>query len=401
MSLPTFSRAQLLFPGAASWERWAVVPGRDPELLERPETGESEGFRSGEGLCLLALPGLVVESVPFVTSAPDPQSLFSSAHHFLEQRQVGGDPDEAGVQIVAGRPPRSLARIDVPLQYAPKKPFEGINADVVVAAPALMALEPRSLALWTEFGETVAAFERNGHCAYYSIISGGSIEEIAARLRETILRLQGQGVIESVSSIQVWNDLDASRLEEILSIRTVPGERPAPARFSGTSILRPVWFREEELARNAEKKRRRGTPWSTVGGAVALGVLAALFSLTDMQHRREANRIAEIAPDAARVRNFQARWAELARAVDRDAFVLEIWRKVLSVPASSSVSLHRMEITREGVSLFGETESASEAFRFMDELARHSALSAFVWDFPVPEIREDGRAVFHLHGSAG
>lgn len=412
---------QILFPGPAGWELWFAKEG-EAELLS---SGSGEEFLdfdpSLRGTRVLAQPTARLVALLFSSHATDAQSFVESAQLHAEKEGQAIDHEGIMVEAVLGVPPKTIARIDAPLTKFNQSGRTGSLPDLIVPAATTLPLARNSVAIWCELGTLLIAFERHGRVIYYDKLSGpgpGIVDEV----HRLALQLEGSHLIEKPETLLIWEELPLvtfheghpegipletlgpfaelfrHRFEEKLQVRVEVAPRPAPLRVAGGHTLRPLWFRERQVERNAEiRKRRRVVVASIVLGIV--GFVASVIFLTHyFQVRELQSQISAIRPRVDRIEAIRARWTEVATGVDPDASLLETWMNLFNLPGIASIKVEKLNISRTEISITGNAAGTSQVLGFIEELTSGEPFTGYTWEYPPPQVNAGGVATFEIKG---
>lgn len=385
---------QIWFPGPACWELWVSEKGHVEKRAERAP-GETLDFDPrANGTRVLALPTSHQVAFPFLSNAMDFTSLQQTAQLHIERQGPGFDADGIMVEPVTGDPPKTIARIDSPLQKANNE-FDCDLPELIVPAPAIVPLKRNSASIWQELGDTVVAFERNGKTIFYDKLSGG--ESIVDELNRLQFQLMTEGLILETERLSVWDERYLRPFENHELFFGLDS-RPAPFLQSLNYSMKPLWFREETARKEALLRKKRVSLLVTLG-VCALAVSGFLLLVINvLAVNKLKGELAVLEPEANRVTAIQSRWAEVETAVDPEKSYLETWRNLFSLQGIRGVEISKIDIGREGIELQGSSGSAKLALKFIEDVTGNTDLATYNWEYNPPEIDRDGAAKFELKG---
>ena len=135
-------------------------------------------------------------------------------------------------------------------------------------------------------------------------------------------------------------------------------------------------------------------------GVIGL-IISAVLGWFSWQRNALRDEVASLRPKAAQVEAMSERWASVAPAVDKEAFVLETLLAIQSLPAAQTISLDKFEIREERISIEGTATSATRALRFLDALSGTENFAEYEWTFPQPtfDAGSTTAAKFEIEGT--
>ncbi|MDF1816136.1 MAG: hypothetical protein P1V20_28300 [Verrucomicrobiales bacterium] len=388
---------QIWFPGPDGWELWLIENGGVGMIKRRSVGQELEFEPSAKSLRVLALPATHTVAFPFVSNALDGEDLAQTARMYVERQGSGFDAAGVMLEPVFGEPPGTVVRVDAPLVKRNQECGCNLVPHIVVPAATLLPLPAKSVAVWRELGNFVAAFERDGKTMFYDLLTEKG-PSVMAELDRIEFQLMSDGLIASPERLVVWSAELDSCFAGGYSKLVIPTERPAPRLLHTGNTLRPQWYRAE-AERVADSKKRKRRKWFVSTG-VGFAVVLLLISLMVNQFRvKEMEReIDKLAPVVERVKAMKSKWSEVATGVDPDASCLEVWMNVFSLPGIGVVQIDRFGISRDKIEITGTAKSASHALQFIDEIMTKQDLSGYQWVNQPPGIKKDGSAKFEIQG---
>jgi hypothetical protein len=388
---------QILFPGPLNWELWLVRNGESSLL----STGVAEGVLDFDPslrvLRVLAQPTTFQVAMPFVSSAMDSATLVQSAQLHVEKQGHGFDDLGIMVETIYGSPPRTVARIDAPYAKLNRSGVAISTPDVIVPAATTMPLRKNSIAIWNELGNAVVAFERDGAVIYYDKL-GGAVGDFPDEIHRMIMQLEGGRLINPPELLCIWGDNPGWKFDDKFHIATSCEPRPSPTCVTGVSTLRPLWYREDELRRrvNGRKKRR------LLASALILGLCVfatSVYLLTRLIQVSDLNRQIELlTPEVARIESIRSRWNEVAPGIDPDSSILETWMHIFNLKSISGIKIENLSINGSEIVILGNSTVASLALEFIEELVSSDTFNAYHWEYSPPEMSSGGYARFEIKG---
>lgn len=404
MSKLSADRYQVWVPGKLAWELWSVNRKKQTaKLIHSVDEAADLKFKVGAGFRVLALPTTQTSAVSFYSSALNEKRLEDGAQVFLKQNQHECDIDGIGMQPIAGLPPRTLTRIDIPQQGLDGVYPEKLRPDLVVPATSLFKMPRRGIAIWNEMGRVVAAFEKNGLTQHYLSSDGVEKEEVDDFVTEVIeqaQKLTDERKIDPVGRVSLWNfriDRSLKELGEKVEVK-FSEERPEPLNLRSSIGMRPLKIREIDHEITTKRKLRNQRIALTLTSILLILVSTAIFVFTHLQKQDQIAEIDGLTEQSVAVRGMKSMWEEIAPAVDRNESILETWRKLVLTTGSDQVDVKQLAIAQHGVIMYCQAASKQSAMEYVDAIAGHDFLSKYAWDYTTPEIRADGSALFEIKG---
>ncbi len=409
----------VLFPGENAWELWRGRVGEPLDLHHRFETSDRAAFQNGskqskqDGATARRIVGLPVHSVvalPMWVTVPgeSENEVRQAAELQLERAGLRARNESRGVDfsLIEKEASRSLILAQGLTDQTPRLAEQSQLATDHVAAPFLLPLPPNHLTIWRELGRLVAAITRQGRVVFFDALSAPDLDNAAIQeIHRMAAQLSLLDMLNTVEGIMLWTpEGDAQSIADATGLGVDRADRPGPVYTEGlSSQLEP---RSARVARQRAGQRNRARKIARlVGigiGAVTL-IICAVLGWCTWQRNILRNEVAKLRPRAAQVEAMSERWASVASAVDKDAFVLETLLAIQSLPAAQSVSLDKFELREAGISIEGTAASATQALRFLDALSGADAFTDYQWTFPQPTFDGDSaaEAKFEIEGTRG
>lgn len=397
------STQDLLFPGAASWERWAGPVGESGVKAADFTAGMVVGYgRESQGR-LLALPMGHLWVLPAWLQGEQAHLRDMAVLH-LERLGVHVTDPANGLQI------RSIATRDgahlvcmVALKDSGIPTMEkGKLPDEVVLSADCLPLPNNTMVIYRELGRLVLAITHQSQLIYASPLSSRDLDAHAlGEVNQLCLQLGFQGVLAQVHNIVLWLDGEGD-LEEVRRVTGLTAVRlPCPAPIIPALGRSPLIPAELLVSRQQLASAARVRVWALMAGfatAAAVATLAVLISLATQDRDLLRERVAELTPQASQVLDQKRRWDEAAPAVDPTLFPMQVLLDCMVPAASSEVSMTHFEWTPEQLLLRGRMPSPSLALQYAKEVTEVKGLAHYQWETPAPTIASDNSATFEVKG---
>jgi hypothetical protein len=104
-------------------------------------------------------------------------------------------------------------------------------------------------------------------------------------------------------------------------------------------------------------------------------------------------------PKVAFIKQTEARWKELAPAIDPRFYPIEVLLHLFESLPSQDVRITKFEQSARQISVDGEANSAALAYQFADKAKKNAGLQAWQFELPnPPRILQNEHAQFRLEG---
>lgn len=393
--------AELLLPARDSWESWTGTESGACEYRSAHEAYAAKFGREAQRR-ILALPASHVWVLPAWLKG-ETHHLNDMARLHLERLGVNPPGDGEAVQVhrLDHKDGAHLVSI-IALKELPTPlgDFTRLPTDVVLHA-ACRAMPKNTVVIFRELGKLVISITGANGIVYCSPLSAKRLDERAlSELNNVCMQLSFQGVLAPLNAIVLWTDEgDLGMIQRITGIPASREDMPSPTLPGrGVSKLMPADLGlEKQRLESRSKMRLMGLS----AGAILAAGIAAITVFTSMALRERnmlREKVAAVAPKAARVLDHRQSWEEAAPAVDPERFLTETLLRIMEPPSSSEVTLTHFESTPDRVILRGRTESPAMALDYAREIQDVESLADYAWETPAPVIASDNSATFELKG---
>jgi hypothetical protein len=393
----------LLFPGAASWERWTGPVGDSGTKAADFAPGAVTAYGRDAQSRLLALPLSHVWVLPAWLQGEEGHLRDMAVLH-LERLGVHVSDGVNGLQVrrIAARDGAHLVCLIALKDVGIPTLEKGKLPDEVVLSADCLPLPNNTMVIYRELGRLVLAITHEAQLIYASPLSSRELDGHAlGEVNHLCLQLGFQGVLAQVQNIVLWLDGEGD-LEEVRRITGLTAVRlPCPAPIIpalGRSTLLPA---ELLVSRHQIARASRIRLFALMAGfavAAAVATLAVLISLATQDRDLLRERVAELTPQASQVLDQKRRWEEAAPAVDPTHFPMQVLLDCMVPAAASEVSMTHFEWTPEQLLMRGRMPSPSLALQYAKEVTEVKGLSHYKWETPAPTIASDNSATFEVKG---
>ena len=400
------TNTQIILPGANAWELWQI----EDASLKRSQTFENEESsvavqfnESASQERVYGIPSTKLTTIPLWIQVPEAETATAIGIQ-LEVKGIKptGGSNWNDYRIARKEDSRRLAVISV---------LDGSQSSLAPSSATPTAMRPASdflpfdankATLYKELGVLTIAVTRDSEIVYQAPLITQSPDADAAReIVQIILQLQFDGVIENISGLDLWiDDVDATPFVSGTGLQVKSVKRPDPVLPSSAPLAleTPDITEKKSAAQSSSRIRKIAL---IAGSSIAALVFALVLTNTLINWKRDAllEEIAELTPRASSVSSDIDRWNELAPAVDRDQFPLEILHRLGQIPSVRGVSLTSFEASPGKIEISGRASATGAALKFGGDVSRGAYLPEYRWNFPDPQIAADDSATFTLTGT--
>ncbi len=261
------------------------------------------------------------------------------------------------------------------------------------------AAEGRALLIYPEGEKLVSAISENGKISLTRTMRAQEPEQLQRDLPQLALSAELQGISSSFPSVL----LDESCLPLRETVEWIFAQKPeligaetppAPVKLN----LVPESWKAQRLAlvRRAQWRRRL-----LIAGSIyaAIFLLFALYVL--IIHWQVGRLEKSIARNAAKVdfiKSTEAKWKELAPAIDPHYYPVEVLFHLFKSLPNPDVQITVYDQTARSISVQGEAPTAALAYQFAEQVKKDPDLRSFAFDLGPPRILPNGHAQFRLEG---
>jgi hypothetical protein len=391
--------SSVLLPGATraeAWEWWGLE-GKPSCLRTCAAPGD---LVSTQGTTL-ALPVAQVFCLPLWLNETDPARLTDMIRLQLEMRGLSPRGVVFDWAVVARESARTLVVVGVlPAQLPPE--LEAENYERFDLSARYFPLPENALTLWREQDRLVLAVTRGRALVYFQALAEATI---SARMVHDLICIRAtlamQEVTATLGGIALWYAATPAELAEFkaLALPVKVTERPAVQPPSQAWKLVPAAVAEA-------RKKRESRRWQKQALLIAAGVYLLFALVLDarfllLQHRVSQLRgwQAEHAQALALVRETEGAWKELAPAVDRDVYPLEVLNQVAQSIPRDQLHLTLFEFEHDHLLIKGEAKNVADAFQFIDLLKKDPHFQGYGLEMGQPHLLPNDLAQFQIDGT--
>lgn len=259
------------------------------------------------------------------------------------------------------------------------------------------------LCLWPEDGQTVLAICEGGKLGYAQVMPETDPTAVAQELPGLLLRAEMEGVPTSFDRIRIelgsggLRDLVADLLAKPVDMFSFDAPLPAPS----TNLVPSSWMDEmRKIERTGQLKNQLQTA-AMVYLLIVAGAFLYLAWLKNKVRKIEAE-IARTQPLVEFQTNMQAKWQQVAPAVDYRKYAVDVLN-TLAQTRNGLVMFTAFEYDpnppNNGFKLDLEAESSAKAYDFTDPLVKDPNLSMFNLTIGTPaNIGDSSRVKLTISG---
>ena len=257
----------------------------------------------------------------------------------------------------------------------------------------------RALFIYPEGEKLVSAISENGKISFARTLSTREPAQLQRDLPQMALSAELQGINSSFGSVLLSEDCLPLRdtVETIFTQRPEMIGAEAPPAPVHLNLVPESWKAQRlALVKQAQWRRRA----LLAGGAyAAIFLLFALYVLIiHFQVGRVKKAIARDADKVDFVKTTEARWKELAPAIEPQFYPVEVLFHLSQSLPTPEVQITVYDQTARSLSVQGEAPNASLAYQFADKVKGNAALKIFNFELGPPRILPNGHAQFRLEG---
>ncbi len=257
----------------------------------------------------------------------------------------------------------------------------------------------RALFIYPEGEKLVSAISENGKISFARTLGAREPAQLQRDLPQMALSAELQGINSSFGNVLLSEDCLPLR-DTIEGIFTQRPEMigteapPAPVHLN----LVPESWKAQRLALVRQAQWRKRALWAGAAYA-ALFILFALYVLIiHFQVGRVKKAIARDADKVDFVKTTEARWKELAPAIEPQFYPVEVLFQLFQSLPTPDVQITVYDQTARSLSVQGEAPNAALAFQFAEKVKANADLKAYNFELGPPRILPNGHAQFRLEG---
>lgn len=269
----------------------------------------------------------------------------------------------------------------------------------------LLPLPSEGMALWKELGRYVVAFTIRNELLHLAVLSSRILDADAAmEVRDLYQALLAHEFPVSARTVEVWSHCEADFVPQMACVFDDAvfnkQSRPDPVLRAEPSGLLPM---QVAVMRQATRVQQRKVMMMAAAAMVYLCFFGAWWMSLQWRGSQLLKKSAEITrlqPEIESVREAQANWLDMEAAIDPNLYPVEIFHQIVSLLPDEGIRLKEFQMDNGKLIVGGEATTVNHALGFKDKLAACKPLQRYVWNFPVPRIRdEDNRAEFRAVGT--
>jgi hypothetical protein len=246
----------------------------------------------------------------------------------------------------------------------------------------------------------VCAISEEGKLTFTRSLNGAGASQLRRDLPQLTLTAELQGIDTNFSNVLLdeslydWRDT----LEDVFGARADFVAVEAPPAHTKLNLLPESWKQRRGQLRNQRQWRNR-LIWAGAAYVAAIALLAVYLVVLRFRAQQLDRAIKRDAPKVAFIKQTEARWKDLAPAIDPRFFPVEVLLHVFESLPSPDVRITKFEQSARQISLDGEANSAALAYQFADKVKKNGGLQGWQFDLPnPPRILQNEHAQFRLEG---
>jgi type II secretory pathway component PulL len=256
------------------------------------------------------------------------------------------------------------------------------------------------LCLWPEDGQAIVAFCEHGKLGYAQILPSTDPTEVTKELSGVLLRAEMEGVPTDFQRIRIEQGCGGLRdhLAELLKKPVEVFSFDAPLPEPATNLVPGSWIAEMRRLESSGRLKGRLQIAAIMYLLLVAGSFLYLAWLKSRVQKLDAQ-IAETRPLVEFQTSRQAKWQDLAPALDPSRYMIEILNALFSNRPNSEVKFTAFEFKPKEFKVEVEAPNSSLWTEFTEKLRKDPALANFKIESPAPKFLADNISVqFTVYG---
>ena len=259
------------------------------------------------------------------------------------------------------------------------------------------------LLIYQEEEKQILAIYSKGKLAFVQILPGLPVGELMSEIPAILFGAELDGVSTDFSTVCLDRGLAEMEapLKELLSlpVKLVSTILDAESfKFAGDQEgdLLPESFLRERQQQNQTARIKSNLATAAI---VYLLLLAMGFGyLIFLQHRvnKIDAQIAALQPDLAFVQSRMARWNQLAPAIDRNRFAVELLSQACASLPSDAIRIQTFEAGKDHFFVEGEAPTAALAVEYGQQMEKNAAFQDYKFEIKPPTILANEHAQLRI-----
>jgi hypothetical protein len=256
------------------------------------------------------------------------------------------------------------------------------------------------LCIWPEDGQTVVAICERGKLGYAQILPMTDPTEVTTELPGVLLRAEMEGVPTDFQQVRIeqgcggLRDQLAELLRKPVEVFSFDTSLPEPSN----NLVPSTWLAEMNRLESAGRLKGRLQLAAILYLLLVAGAFLYLAWLKSRVQKLDA-KIAETRPLVEFQTSRQAKWQDLAPALEPGRYTVEILDILFKNRPSSDVKFTKFEFSPKEFKVEVEAPNSQAWTEFTERLRKDPALGSFKIDSPTPKFLADNIAVqFVVYG---
>lgn len=250
------------------------------------------------------------------------------------------------------------------------------------------------LCVWPEDGQAIIAICEQGKLGYAQILPSTDPVEISTELPGLLLRAEMEGVPTDFQRVRLeqgcggLRDQLAELLHKPIEVFSFDAPLPEPAN----NLVPSSWLAEMRRLESSGRLKGRLQLAAIIYLVLIAGAFLYLAWLKSRVQKLDA-KIAETKPLVEFQTSRQAKWQELAPALDPARYTVEILDILFRNRPSSEVKFTSFDFKPKEFKVEVEAPDSAKWTEFTEALRKDPALASFKIDSPAPKFLTDNKAV--------
>lgn len=257
-----------------------------------------------------------------------------------------------------------------------------------------------ALLIYPETEGTVCAISEDGKLTFTRSLNGADAAQLRRDLPQLALTAELQGIDTNFSNVLLdeslydWRDT----LEDVFGARADFVAVEAPPAPTKINLLPDSWKQRRTQLRKQRQWRNR-LIWAGAAYVALIALLGVYLLVLRFRAQQLDKAIKRDAPKVAFIKQTEARWKDLAPAIDPRFYPIEVLLHLFESLPSQDVRITKYEQSARQISVDGEANSAALVYQFAEKVKKNPGLQAFTFDLPnPPRILQNEHAQFSLQG---
>jgi len=391
----------LSFPGEEARENWLC------DAQGKCQPAERGGHAAG---AVLAIESLALDSAPFWFLKREGAEQ-DTAEAVALRWEAFGIQAEGGAVSWAHWPVKEteksllISTLAIAAEGSPTEWSAAAGVERFEPSAKLLPLPADGLAVWKELGRYVVAFTNRHELLHLTVLSSRKLDADAAmEMRDVYQALLAHEFAVSAANVEIWTHCETDFVPQMACVFDEAvfnkRSRPDPILHAELSGLLPIQVAEMRQQKHLQLRKVMIMAAAAIMYLFFFGAWWLRLQWRESRIQQETATIAALQPEMDVVREAQANWLDMEAAIDPNLYPVEIFHQLVLLLPDEGIRLKEFQMDNGKLIVGGEATTVNHALGLKDKLIACKPLQHYVWNFPVPRIRdEDNRAEFRAVGT--